>query len=139
LIYLYVHVIWSVARREGLLTKPVRRILFAQMQKDAGEKGMKIVAAGGTDDHVHCLLQLMPVQNLAQVMRAIRVSAAEWVNDNKFLTTVLEWEEGYAAYSVSPSGVAAVIDYIAKQEEVHQMKTFESELKTFEKFKESII
>jgi putative transposase len=137
-IYLYVHVIWSVARREALLTKPVRRVLFAQMRKDAGEKGMKIVAAGGTEDHVHCLLQLMPVQNLAQVVRAIRVSAAEWVNDNKFLTTAVEWEEGYAAYSVSPSGVTAVIDYIGKQEEVHQTKTFDSELKTFEKFKESM-
>jgi putative transposase len=138
-IYLYVHVIWSVARREGLLTKPVRKVLFTHLQKDAGEKGMKVVAVGGVEDHIHCLLQLMPTQNLAQVMRAIRSSAAEWVNENRFLTTALEWEEGYAAYSVSPSGLAAVVDYIGKQEEFHQTKTLDSELKIFEKFKESLI
>lgn len=138
MIYLYVHVIWSVARGEAALSKPVRRILFAHIQKDAGEKGMKVVAAGGVEDHVHCLLQLMPAQNLAQVVRAIRVASADWLNENKLLPAALEWEEGYAAYSVSPSGLAAVVDYIAKQEEVHQSKTLESELKIFEKFKESL-
>ena len=139
MIYLYVHVIWSVARGEAALTKPVRRVLFAHMQKDAGEKGMKIVAAGGVEDHVHCLLQLMPAQNLAQVVKAIRVASAEWLNENKLLPAAFEWEEGYAAYSVSPSGVAAVAEYIGKQEELHQSRTMESELKIFEKFKDSLV
>jgi REP element-mobilizing transposase RayT len=136
-VYLYVHVIWSVARQEALLTRPVRRVLYAQMQKEAGERGLRIIAAGGVEDHVHCLLQLMPAQNLAQVVRVIRGLSADWLNGNKLLATPMEWEEGYAAYSVSPSGVAAVVEYIGKQEEVHQTKTLESELKIFEKFKES--
>ena len=137
MVYLYVHVIWCVARREAVLTRPVRRVLFAQMQKEAGEKGIKIVVMGGVEDHVHCLLQLMPVQNLAQVVRMVRSASLDWLNENKLLATVVEWEEGYAAYSVSPSGIAAVVDYISKQEELHQSKTLESELKIFEKFRES--
>jgi REP element-mobilizing transposase RayT len=136
-VYLYVHVIWCVARREAVLTRPVRRVLFAHVQKEAGEKGIKIVVMGGVEDHVHCLLQLMPAQNLAQVVRTVRSASSEWVNVNKLLAAVFEWEEGYAAYSVSPSGVAAVVDYISKQEELHQSKTLESELKIFEKFRES--
>jgi REP element-mobilizing transposase RayT len=136
-VYLYIHAIWCVARREALLTRPVRRVLFMQMQKEAGEKGIKIVVMGGVEDHVHCLLQLMPAQNLAQVVRTIRSSSADWLNGNKLLTAAFEWEEGYAAYSVSPSGIAAVTDYINKQEEVHPARTLESELKIFEKFKES--
>jgi putative transposase len=136
-VYLYVHVIWCVARREAVLTRPVRRVLFAHVQKEAGEKGIKIVVMGGVEDHVHCLLQLMPAQNLAQVVRTVRSASSEWVNENKLLAAVFEWEEGYAAYSVSPSGVAAVVDYISKQEELHQSKTLESELKIFEKFRES--
>jgi putative transposase len=136
-VYLYVHVIWCVARREAVLTRPVRRVLFVHMQKEAGEKGIKIMAMGGVEDHVHCLLQLMPAQNLAQVVRAVRSASSDWLNGNKLLATVFEWEEGYAAYSVSPSGVAAVVDYISKQEELHQSKTLEDELKIFEKFRES--
>lgn len=137
MVYLYVHVIWCVARREAVLTRPVRRVLFAHMQKDAGEKGIKIVVIGGVDDHVHCLLQLMPAQNLAQVVRTVRSASSDWLNENKLLAKVFEWEEGYSAYSVSPSGIAAVEDYIHKQEELHQSKTLESELKIFEKFRES--
>ena len=138
MVYLFVHVIWCVARREALLTRPVRRVLFVQMQKEAGEKGIKIVVAGGVEDHVHCLLQLMPAQNLTQVVRAIRSSSADWVNENKLLAASLEWEEGYAAYSVSPSGVQQVVEYIGKQEEIHRSKTLESELQIFDKFKESL-
>jgi putative transposase len=136
-IYLYVHVIWCVARREAILTRPVRRVLFPHVQKEAGERGIKIVVMGGVEDHVHCLLQLMPAQNLAQVVRTVRSASSDWVNENKLLATAFEWEEGYAAYSVSPSGLAAVVEYIGKQEELHQSKTLESELKIFEKFKES--
>jgi putative transposase len=137
MVYLYVHVIWCVAGREALLTRPVRRVLFAQLQKEAGEKGIKIIMVGGVDDHVHCLLQLLPAQNLAQVVRAIRSLSADWLNGNKLLTAAFEWEEGYAAYSVSPSGVQQVVEYIGKQEEIHRSKTLDSELQIFDKFKES--
>jgi putative transposase len=133
-VYLFVHVILSVRGREALLTKPVRRVLLVHLQKDSGERGIKIVAAGGVEDHVHCLLQLMPAQNLVQVVKSIRAMSADWLNDNKLLASAFEWEDGYTAYSVSPSGVQQVIDYIGKQEEIHRSKTLESELEIFDKF-----
>jgi putative transposase len=137
-VYLFVHLILSVRGREALLTKPVRRVLLVHLQKDSGERGIKIVAAGGVEDHVHCLLQLMPAQNLTQVVKSIRTMSADWLNDNKLLASGFEWEDGYAAYSVSPSGVQQVIDYIGKQEEIHRSKTLESELEIFDKFKETL-
>ena len=138
MVYLFVHAIWCVARREALLSKPVRRVLWGQMQKEAGEKGIKIVVVGGVDDHVHCLFQLMPAQNLVQVIRTVRALSADWVNENKLLAMTLEWEEGYAAYSVSPSGVQQVVEYIGKQEEIHRSKTLDGELQIFDRFKESL-
>ena len=133
-VYLFVHVILSVRGREAMLSKPVRRVLLIHLQKDSGERGIKIVAAGGVEDHVHCLLQLMPAQNLVQVVKSIRTMSADWLNDNKLLASGFEWEDGYAAYSVSPSGVQQVIDYIGKQEDIHRSRTLESELEIFNKF-----
>jgi len=135
MVILYVHVIWSVRRREPLLSKPVRRVLLAHLQKESGAKGLKVVAAGGADDHIHCLLQLMPAQNLSQVTRTIRALTADWLNEAKLLPTEFAWEEEYFAYSVSPSGVKQVVDFIGKQEEYHQTRTLDHEL---ERFKESI-
>jgi len=139
-VYLFVHVIWSVHRREPLLSKPVRRVLFAHLQKEGEEKGLRIVAMGGVEDHVHCLIQLLPSQNLLQVLRTIRTSAAAWINESKFLTLTGEfaWDEEFWAASVSPSGVKQVVEYIGKQEEHHKTKTLESELEIFDKFKESL-
>ncbi len=130
-VYLFVHVLWSVYQREALLSKPVRKVLFAHMQKDGEERGLKIVAVNGVEDHIHCLIQLMPSQNLVQVVKSIKSGSSRWLNENKFLVTAFEWEEGYAAYSVSPSGLKQVIDFIGRQEEYHKSKTLESELEVF--------
>jgi len=135
MVLLYVHVIWTVRGREALLSKPVRRVMLAHLQKEGEEKGLKVLAAGGADDHIHCLLQLMPAQNLTQVVRSVRVLTADWINEAKLLTTEFAWEEEYFAYSVSPSGVRQVVDFIGKQEEYHLTKSLDHEL---ERFKESI-
>ncbi len=139
MVYLFVHVIWCVRGREALLNKPVRRVLFAHLQKEGEEKGMTIVAAGGVEDHVHCLLQLMPSQNLLQVLKHIRTTTAEWLNENRLLSATVEWEADYYAYSVSPSGVRQVVEFIGKQEEYHKTKTLDNELEIFDRFKESLV
>jgi putative transposase len=130
-VYLFVHVLWSVYQREALLSKPVRKVLFAHIQKDGEERGLRVVAVNGVEDHIHCLVQLMPSQNLVQVVKSIKSGSSRWLNENKFLATAFEWEEGYAAYSVSPSGLKQVIDFIGRQEEYHKSKTLESELEVF--------
>jgi REP element-mobilizing transposase RayT len=131
MVILYVHVIWCVRRREALLSKPIRRVLFAHLEKEGGEKGLRVLAAGGGDDHIHCLLQLMPAQNLSQVTRTLRVLTADWLNEARLLATEFAWEEEYYAYTVSPSGVRQVIDFIGKQEEYHQTRSLDHELERF--------
>lgn len=137
-VYIFIHAIWTVQQREALLTRPVRKVLFMHMQKDGEEKGLRIMAINGVGDHVHCLLQLMPSQNLLQVIKSIKSSSSAWLNENKFLPSEFGWEEGYAAYSVSPSGVRQVREYIDRQEDYHVSKTLDSELETIARFKESI-
>jgi putative transposase len=138
MVYLYAHVIWCVRGRETLLSKAVRRVFFAHMQKEGAEKGTRIVAIDGVEDHVHCLLQLMPSQNLSQVMKQIRSSSTAWLNETRLLSTEFAWEDEYYAYSVSPSGLRQVIDFIGKQEEYHKTKTLDSELEIFDKFKNEL-
>jgi len=138
MIILYAHVIWSVRGREALLSKAVRRVLFVHMPRESAEKGIRIVAIDGSDDHVHCLLQLMPSQNLSQVVKSIRSSSMAWLNETRLLNMEFAWEEDYYAYSVSPSGVKQVIEFIGKQEEYHKTKGLDSELEIFERFKDSL-
>ena len=41
------------------------------------------------------------------------------------------WQSGYGAFSVSQSGVQAVMKYIEEQEEHHRRKTFQEEYREF--------
>lgn len=132
-VYLFIHVIWSIANRERLLTKPVRVILCAHIQKNAEEKGVELLMVNGAEDHLHCLLKLHPTQNLSQVIKFIKGESSHWLNENKILQQEFEWQDGYAAYSVSPSTVKQVMDYIYKQEEHHKTKTLESELEVLDR------
>lgn len=132
-VFLFIHVIWSVKNKEALLSKPVRTVLFAHIKKHGEENGIKVLAVSGVEDHVHGLLQMHPAQNLTQMVKSLRSEAADWINESKFMKGLFEWQDEYAAYSVSPTSVKQVIDYIDKQEEHHKTKTLESELEVFQK------
>jgi REP element-mobilizing transposase RayT len=132
-VYLFIHIIWSVKDSEPLLTKPIRAILFSQLQKRAGEKGINVLAVNGVEDHVHVLLQLHPAQNLSQVVKSIRTDAADWLNETRLIASPFQWEETYAALSVNPSTIKQVTDFLGRQEEYHKTKTLESELEVFDK------
>ena len=132
-VYLFIHVITCVKNKEPLLTKPVRTVLFAHIKKHATENGINVLSVNGTDDHMHVVVQMMPTQNLAQIMKSIRTDSADWINEGNFIKNHFEWEEGFAALSVSPSGIKQVLEYLDKQEEHHKTKTLDSELEVFQK------
>ena|SRR5688572_8987265 len=131
--FLFVHVIWTTQNRVPALKKPVRLVLFAFLQKHSEEKGIKVIAIQGVEDHIHVLLQLNPAQNLSQVVRSLKNDASVWLKDTNLLDTEPEWQPEYFAYTVSPSGVKQVIEFIANQEVYHKTKTLESELAVFDK------
>jgi len=82
---------------------------------------------GGVDDHVHLLASLRPVHCIADVLRDMKKDSTLWVKENfdrRFL-----WQEGYAAFTVSPSAIDSVRNYIANQEEHHRKYSFVDELK----------
>jgi len=82
---------------------------------------------GGVEDHVHLLASLRPVHCLGDVMRDLKKDSTNWVKEN--LDRTFAWQEGYAAFTVSPSGTSAVRNYIANQEAHHGRHLFVDELR----------
>ena len=132
-IHLYVHAVWAVSERRSLLGKTVRVVLFSHLRKTGEEKGIRILATGGSDDHMHVLLQLHPAQNLAQVVRQLKSESADWLLGTKVVEGGFAWEDDYLAFSVSPNVLRQVTEYLGKQDEYHRKKSLEEELDLFEK------
>jgi len=127
-----VHVIWSVKNRKTTLLKPIRYSIFSHIEKNAEEKGIKILIVNGVEDHLHCLIQMHPLQNLSGLVKQIKGESSRWINENKLVAGDFEWQDGYAAYTVSPNGVKKMMNYIHNQEKHHIKETFAEELKSFE-------
>ena len=67
---------------------------------------------GGVADHFHVLVGLKATHCLADSMRELKKPSSIWVHENRGLTE-FAWQDGYSAFSVSPTMRAAVQRYIA--------------------------
>ena len=83
-------------------------------------------AVGGIADHVHLLLGLRATSCVADVVRDLKAVSSRWVH-GEIGQPKFAWQEGYGAFTVSPSQCEAVRDYIARQEEHHRVRTFQEE------------
>lgn len=132
-VYLFVHVIFSVKDSQPLLKPSLRAVYFAWIKKHAGEKAIRILNIGGGADHVHLLLQLHPAQNLLQVVKQVKEESMKFISESKFLQEDFSWDPDYTAFTVSPSAFAQTMDYISKQDDYHQQKTFLQEMELINK------
>ena len=87
-------------------------------------------AVGGTADHVHLLVGLKATHTLSAFVQDIKQTSSRWVHETIGVKDYV-WQQGYGAFTVSVSNCDAVKEYIAKQEEHHQIKSFQEEYLTF--------
>jgi REP element-mobilizing transposase RayT len=91
-------------------------------------EGCSPIKIGGYDDHVHLLFNLSRKSSTSEVMQALKANSSRMLKDKGPGLREFSWQEGYAAFSVSPGEASRVIEYIATQEQHHRKKTFQEEL-----------
>lgn len=64
-------------------------------------------------------------------MEEVKSHSSKWIKTKGEEYNNFYWQDGYGAFSVNPSQVDAVIQYIARQHEHHQTKTFQEEYRAF--------
>ena len=99
--------------------------LINNLRGIARNKGIDVLAAGGTQNHVHLLLRLPPVRPVSESMRDLKANSSRCRNET---SGRFAWQDGYAAISVSPSQAPMVRAYIENQERHHALRNFEEEL-----------
>ena len=123
---LHFHVVFSTKSREPLIAAEWRDRLHAYLGGIARSAGTVPEAVGGVADHVHLLLGLPATARLADVVRDIKAVSSKWIHDETG-DRAFAWQEGYGAFTVSPSNRETVRGYIVRQEEHHRKRTFQEE------------
>ena len=124
---LHYHIVFSTKHRKPMIDVAWRERLHEYLGGTVnGLKGFT-QGVGGTEDHVHLLVGLKTTHCLADFMRELKRSSSVWVHSEIGLTT-FAWQEGYGAFTVSPTSRESVKGYIANQEEHHRKISFRDEL-----------
>lgn len=120
----FVHCIFSTKERQDIIPETLRDRLWAYLHGIARNLKVETLSIGGTGNHVHLLLLLPPTNNLSELVQKLKANSSRWMGEqgNQF-----SWQQGYGAFSVSPSMLARTKEYIRGQEEPHRGLSYEDE------------
>jgi REP-associated tyrosine transposase len=119
-----IHCVYSTEGRRNLIKPELQVSLWRYTCTIAKQQGIHLVTAGGTANHAHILIALPPTISLAKALQTIKAYSSRWISEHG---VPFQWQEGYGAFSVSPSQVEAVVSYIRGQEKHHARRSFEEE------------
>jgi putative transposase len=122
-----VHIIFSTKNREPWLDSHVRPRMHAYLSSICRDLGAELVRVGGMADHVHIVTTLPRTRSQAQLIEQIKKTSSKWIKDLDARYRGFFWQRGYGAFSVSPSQLDAVMQYVSAQKEHHRTRTFQEE------------
>ena len=129
LVQIYVHLVFSTkSRKPFLLDKELRGRLHAYLVGACKGQDCPSLQVGGVEDHVHLLVRLGKSIDVATLIRELKKESSKWIKVELEVPD-FQWQSGYGAFSISPSHVDAVIEYIRNQEEHHRKESFQDEFR----------
>jgi putative transposase len=123
-----VHIVFSTKDRLPLLSEDIRPQLHAYLATVSRDHGCDCYRTGGIADHVHLAIRLSRTITIAQLVEKLKTSSSAWLKTQGLRAFV--WQNGYAAFSISPGNLDALRTYIDTQDEHHRKLDFKAELRT---------
>ena len=128
----YLHLVFSTKNREPFfLDKTVRGKMHQYLGGTCESLDSSSVIVGGVDDHVHILCQLSRTRSIADLVREVKRESSKWIKGKGRDFAAFHWQDGYGAFSVSPSHRTFVTTYIANQEAHHATESFQDEFRRY--------
>jgi putative transposase len=124
---LITHVVFSTKYREPLIHNYFKKRLYEYFGGIIHNKQGRLLSAGGTSDHVHLLVKLLPVESVSQAVGELKGYSSKWINDQKLIDGHFSWQAGFGAFSVSESQIPIIRKYILTQKEHHKDCSFKEE------------
>ncbi|HPG09578.1 MAG: IS200/IS605 family transposase [Saprospiraceae bacterium] len=121
---IHIQTVFAVKNRACLIEAAWKDDLYKYMTGIIQNRGHKLLAINGMADHIHIFFGMRPVDSLSELMKWVKGSSSEWINNNGFANGKFAWQGGFGAFSYSKSQVQDVIKYIRNQEEHHTRKLF---------------
>lgn len=127
----YLHIVFSTKHRQPLIKPQFEEELHAYLGGICNALECPVLIVGGYSDHVHILCLLSKKIALMHLMKELKANSSKWMKTKHPDLQNFYWQDGYGAFSVNPTEVETVVDYIKNQHEHHRTKTFQEEYRAF--------
>lgn len=113
------HIVFSTKYRKPLITPEREDELYRYIGGTIQRQGGTPLKINGIADHVHVLARLRADKALSSVLRELKSNSTGWMHEVFPEMRDFSWQRGYGAFTVSPSNICIVSNYIARQKEHH--------------------
>ncbi len=129
--HIVVHLVFSTKERQQLLRDDERARLHSYVGGVLAHLDCQPLEINSVRDHIHLLFVQSKNHAPAKVIEQLKTSSAIWLKALDRHYHDFGWQNGYGEFSVSPSHVDAVRDYIRRQPEHHAAEDFQTEYRRF--------
>ena len=124
---LYVHAVWATKYRKKTLRDEFRPDLWTEFRNIASRNNIWLLEVNGYNDHVHCIIQLKPQQNLSKVMQILKGGTSHWINNKSEYEGFFKWQREYWAESFGPKDLNRIQQYVQNQPIHHKERDLQKE------------
>lgn len=124
---LHYHIVFSTKHRESWIAPEIEQRVWAYLGGIARENKMTPLQIGGIEDHIHMLLGAPPTLAPSKIAQLVKGGSSAWIHTEFPKLKEFQWQDGYAAFTVSKSNVSGVVKYIQNQREHHRTLSFKEE------------
>jgi putative transposase len=121
------HVVFSTKNRIPMIDPEIESELYAYIGGVCRNHASPLLAAGGTDNHIHLLISQSKNVALSHLVMDVKKDSSKWLKTKIPRLSAFHWQDGYGGFSIGESGVEALTAYITRQKEHHKLRTFEEE------------
>ena len=116
---IYLHFVWATWDRHPLIEPEWERDLWRKIRVEATDQNCRVLALGGTADHVHLLVQFHSMLTVANFVQQTKGPSSRFVNEVIQPESQFKWQGAYGAFSVGHDEVPGIIEYIKHQKSHH--------------------
>jgi len=80
---------------------------------------------------VHLAIRLSRTLAIADLVEKLKTSSSKWLKTQSASLGAFAWQRGYGCFSVGPTDLNSLCEYIDRQEEHHRRRTFQEEFRMF--------
>ena len=128
---IYIQIVFSVKHRVHLIPSDKKEELHKYITGVVQNNKCKMIAINSMPDHIHIFIGLHPTIAISDLVKTIKISSNDLINDNHWLYNKFYWQDGFGVFSYGKSQVKNVYNYIMNQEEHHKKYTFNEEYLLF--------